>query len=292
MIVQEIGSRGVIFTYEDDISVYLIRGDRYTIVCDTHLGPLSMDIVKKYILSHAMGNDIMVFNSHSDWDHIWGNCAFSDALVIAHKTARTRMQEIGKFELNSLKEFHNGEIELRLPNLTFKDKLTLEDEDIEFIYTPGHTIDSSICFDQRDSFLFVGDLVEYPIPYLDCYDLEAFIKTLEFIKSFPAKVKLSAHSGIIDNELIEQNISYIKGILKREPISPEAISSSLEVHQYNLNNRVLLQYQSEIREKLGQSFNYATYKRNFNNLAKVTTDDFALTLKKYLSGLNIKMETR
>ncbi|SHJ20659.1 MBL fold metallo-hydrolase [Desulfosporosinus lacus] len=287
MIIQEIGTRGVIFTYEDDISVYLIKGDHHYVLCDTHLGPLSMNIIKEYLLNRIVSKELLVFNSHSDWDHIWGNCAFESAKVIGHEKAKTRMQEIGEYELNRLRKFHNGEIQLKYPNLTFSEKLILEDEDIEFIYAPGHTIDSSLCFDRRDSVLFVGDLVEFPIPYLDYYDLDEFIKTLEYIKHFPAKTKLAAHSGIVSEEVIERNLSYIQAIQFHLPITSEMIGSSTEVHQYNLNNRLLLKYEPLIREKFGNNFDYTSYKSNFLDLGQVNSEDFKATLDKYLRGLKI-----
>jgi len=275
------------FTYDDDISVYLIKGEHHVVLCDTHLGPLSMKVIKDYLLTQLAPKELLVFNSHSDWDHIWGNSAFVDAKIISHETANTRMQEIGEFDLNRLRKFHNGEIELKYPNLTFTEKLTLEDEDIEFIYAPGHTIDSALCFDRRDCVLFVGDLVEFPIPYLDYYDLDAFIKTLEVIKHFPAEIKLSAHSDIVSEDLIERNLSYIKGIQLGQPIPPEMIGLSTDVHQYNVNNRLLLKYEPLIREKYGKSFNYTSYKSNFLDLGQVNSDNFKATLEKYLSRLKI-----
>jgi len=287
MIIQEIGIRGVIFTYEDDISVYLIKGDHHYVLCDTHLGPLSMNIIKEYLLNLKTSKELLIFNSHSDWDHIWGNCAFGNVTVIGHEKAKTRMQEIGEYELNRLRKFHNGEIELKYPNLTFSEKLVLEDEDIEFIYAPGHTIDSSLCFNRKDSILFVGDLVEFPIPYLDYYDLDAFVKTLEYLKHFPAKIKLSAHSGIVNEDLIERNLSYIKAIQLGQSIASEMIGSSTEVHQYNLNNGLLLKYEPLIRKKLGNNFDYTSYKSNFSDLGKVNSEDFKAALDKYLRGLEI-----
>jgi len=289
MIIQEIGKRGIIFTYEDDISVYLIKGDHHIVLCDTHLGPLSMEVIKEYLLTQKARKEFLVFNSHSDWDHIWGNCAFMDAVIIGHETAKIRMLEIGNHELNRLTKFHNGDIKLKYPNLTFSDKLTLEDEEIEFIYAPGHTIDSSLCFDRRDSVLFVGDLVEFPIPYLDYYHLDTFIKTLEFIKQFPAKIKLSAHSGIINEELIERNLSYIQGIQLGQPIAADMVGLSAEVHQYNLNNRLLLKYEPLIREKYGKNFDYTSYKSNFLDLGQVNSEDFIVLLEKYLKKLEISL---
>lgn len=287
MIIREIGKRGIIFTFEDDISIYLIKGNHHYVLCDTHLGPLSMNVVKEYLTSQLTPKDLLIFNSHSDWDHIWGNCAFEDAVIIAHDTAKKRMQEIGDFELNRLRKFHQGVIKLKYPTLTFSEKLSLADEDINFIYAPGHTIDSSLCFDQRDSVLFVGDLVEFPIPYLDYYDLDAFIKTLEFIKSLPAKIKISAHSGIIGDDLIERNLFYIRRIQQDQPISNEMIGPAIEVHQYNLNNRLLLKYEPLIREKLGKEFDYASYKAHFSDLGTIKSANFKQTLKDYLQKLEV-----
>lgn len=58
-----------------------------------------MEIVKEYIKANLPEKEILVFNSHADWDHIWGNCAFEGVTIIGHEKTRTRMQEIGEFEV-------------------------------------------------------------------------------------------------------------------------------------------------------------------------------------------------
>ncbi|GBG58474.1 MBL fold metallo-hydrolase [Sporomusaceae bacterium FL31] len=249
--VRPVGSRGKLITFEDHISVYLIQTEREWFLCDTHLGPLSMEAVKAYMSQHSTTQQPMIlFNSHSDWDHIWGNCAFENAWIIGHELCRKRMQQIGAFELAKLTEYHQGTIDLVLPNLTFSERLSFEEAELEFIYTPGHTVDSAVCFDKKDQVLFVGDLVEEPIPYLDFSDLEMYIKTLEFIKSFPAKVKISAHSGIVDHALIQRNIDYIKAILQGSPVAPSSYQATPEVHRFNVNNRLFLKYEHWFRQSL------------------------------------------
>jgi cyclase len=281
--ISKTGSRGVVFTFDDDIAVYLIQTDTYWFLCDTHLGPQSMEIVKQYIAEQANDKAVIVFNSHSDWDHIWGNCAFPGAFIIGHETCRKRMQEIGEFELASLRQQHRGNIKLVLPNVTFSDRLLFADEEIEFLYAPGHTVDSAICFDRKDSVLYVGDLVEQPIPYLDFYDLTTYIDTLEFIKSFPAKLKLSAHSGIIDNALIERNITYITTILQGKPVDSEVYQATPDVHNFNSNNRLFLRYENMVREKLKDNFDYAVFRRNFKDLKEVSYSDLQAALEHYMS---------
>lgn len=280
--ISKAGNRGVIFTFEDDIAVYLIQTATYWFLCDTHLGPQSMQTIKKYIAEQANNKAVIVFNSHSDWDHIWGNCAFPGALIIGHETCRKRMREIGEFELESLREQHRGNIELVPPNVTFSDRLLFADEEIEFIYAPGHTVDSAVCFDRKDSVLYVGDLVEQPIPYLDYHDLATYISTLEFIKDFPAKIKLSAHSGIVDNSLIKRNIAYITTILQGKPVDPEIYQETPDVHNFNINNRLFLRYENRVRDKLKDNFDYALFRKNFKDLRAVSYSNLQAALEQYM----------
>ena len=74
---QQIGSRGVLFTFQDgdspmtgETSVYLIEGRYRFYLCDTFLGNRSMSVVKNYI-QETPRKDLVIFNSHSDYDHIW-----------------------------------------------------------------------------------------------------------------------------------------------------------------------------------------------------------------------------
>ena len=101
MAIRQMGERGFLYTFDDDISVYLIAGSKGTIICDTHLGPASMEEVRDFLVSRNEPDPVMVFNSHSDWDHIWGNCAFPGSCIIAHETCRQRMLERGAFDLTA-----------------------------------------------------------------------------------------------------------------------------------------------------------------------------------------------
>jgi len=284
--VRPVGSRGKLITFEDHISVYLIQTEREWFLCDTHLGPLSMEAVKAYMSQHSTTQQAMIlFNSHSDWDHIWGNCAFENAWIIGHELCRKRMQQIGSFELAKLTEYHQGTIDLVLPNLTFSERLSFEEAELEFIHTPGHTVDSAVCFDKKDRVLFVGDLVEEPIPYLDFSDLEVYIKTLEFIKSFPAKVKISAHSGIVDHALIQRNIDYIKAILQGSPVAPSSYQATPEVHRFNVNNRLFLKYEQLVQAKLNDHFDYALLKEKAGDLKTADYHAMHQALEGYYQSL-------
>lgn len=223
MKIERIGSRGVFFTFgegdapfEYSTSVYLINAGKRLFLCDTHTGPKSMETVKKYITDNGWGDkELIIFNSHADWDHIWGNCAFEASTIVSHIKTKKRIEEEGAYDLEKMSRFHNGTIELKLPNLTFDSALSYEEDEVEFIYAPGHTEDSSICYDRKDSVLFVGDMIEAPHPLVSFHDLQSYLHSLEKIKNYSAEIILSAHSGIVSQELLKGNTDYIKGLIRQ-----------------------------------------------------------------------------
>lgn len=50
-----------------------------------------MNTIKEYLLNQIVSKELLVFNSHSDWDHIWGNCVFESAEVIGHEKAKKEL---------------------------------------------------------------------------------------------------------------------------------------------------------------------------------------------------------
>lgn len=282
MLIKRIGDRGVLFTYEDNISVYLINTDKRIYLCDTHLGPESMKLINDFILTHYKKKEIVIFNTHSDWDHIWGNCFFADSLIIAHEQCRERIIERGEYDLKKNSNYQKGKIQLKLPNLTFSKKIHFPEDKIEFLHQPGHTIDSAVCCDNQDSVIFVGDLVEAPIPYLSYPELGTYLKTLINIKEMPAQTKISSHSGIIDVNLIELNIAYVKNIIEGRPVVSEN-EELMSLHNYNLKNLLLLRYEQELRAKLKNRFDFKTFRKDYRELGSYEYHELEISLEKYYS---------
>lgn len=250
MAIRPVGERGLLYTFDDDISVYLIAGLHCSIICDTHLGPDSMEEIRQFMASRNEPDRILVFNSHSDWDHIWGNCAFPNSCIIAHETCRQRMLERGSYDLGANRGKTRGPVTILPPCLTFSNRLTLEDEGVEFWYAPGHTVDSSVCYDRRDSVLYLGDLAEDPIPYLDDEDLNRYLATLHKILDHQAEVLVSAHSGVISRDLVRKNIRYISAVRDGNAHDDADYGDYAPVHRWNLNQRIVLRYDPLFRKVL------------------------------------------
>ncbi len=82
MNIKQVGKRGLLFTfyelknanYDCVTNVYVINGKDHFFICDTYLGPFYMKIIKDYLETNFGKKEYIIFNSHSHWDHIWGNC--------------------------------------------------------------------------------------------------------------------------------------------------------------------------------------------------------------------------
>lgn len=266
MKIQQIGSRGVLFTFQDgdspmtgETSVYLIEGRYRFYLCDTFLGNRSMSVVKNYI-QETPRKDLVIFNSHSDYDHIWGNGAFERCEIVAHEFARRRMEERWDYDFENLERFRDGEVLKRLPGITFSDRLVFEDDDIEFRYMPGHTLCSSICLDRRESVVFVGDLVEDPLPLTLWNDLITFMESLKTILESSCQTVISGHSGIVAGNLIRSNLEYLKALFLGEEIDVE---EGEETHLFNTKYLDFLHYEDIARKMLGEKFDFVQFKREF-----------------------------
>jgi len=254
-----VSDRTWMLTFDDDISVMIIIGTQHTVLCDTHLGPDSIQEINGFLASIDHPNNLFIFNSHSDWDHIWGNCAFPDSIIAAHTTCRKRMSERSAFDLVRNGGKTRGPVQILLPNLTFDSRLCLENDDIEFMHAPGHTIDSSVCLDRKGEILYVGDLVEDPIPYIDYDRIDGYIKTLESLVSSSIQVFISSHSGIITRDLIRSNISYLNAVLTGKEVDMSSFGVYKAVHQANLNTLIIFRYEALAREILGDTFSFETF---------------------------------
>jgi len=239
MKFQKIGSRGLLFSFEDPFltNVYVILGNKRVYVLDTFLGIDSMVPVKQEIRERGFDDyPLVIFNSHGDYDHYWGNAAFENALIIGHELCRERILKEHEEALQANKEQKKGEVILRPPSLVFHDRLSFPDDEVSFYHSPGHTTDSVTCWDSADKVLFVGDNVETPLPYIYNTNLDGFYFILKsFYNLFDWKVMVASHApALYDRNLLERNIMYLES-LKDWNIDPSSLSKDeLHIHIHNM----------------------------------------------------------
>ncbi len=213
MKFERVGKRGVLFTFEEPITanVYVIIGDEFVFILDTFCGPTSMEQVKQFLKEDGQDDkQVIVFNSHADWDHIWGNCTFKSSTIIAHVKSRDRIQKEGEETLTKYAHYKTGEVVLVPANLSFEKRIVFEGEGVEFYYSPGHTMDSASCYDSKDRVLFVGDNIETPIPYVNNLEFATYIATLDEYLTRDCAAIIAGHDPVQRNDkLIRENREYL-----------------------------------------------------------------------------------
>lgn len=248
--------------------MYLIDLGDKVLLCDTHTGPECINRVRKFVFSELGEREFMVFNSHAHWDHVAGNCAFSEnAAIISSEITFEIMRECMECQFSANRSWIEDKVELRLPNLLFRNRLIFPDHKIEFFLAPGHTPGCACCLDILDNVLFAGDIIEKPVPSFDYYKLDIYANTLENLLSKSYKQIITSHSGSVRRELIQDNLNYIRSFLN---ITNDSFYAEKyhEAHASNLKMLHISYYEEKWRDVLKESFSF----RKFFNII-----DFAMS---------------
>jgi cyclase len=215
---EKVRTRGVLFSFDSPFrtNAFLINGDEHIFLCDTFLGMGPMEEIKKHLKVNKIGSKpVIVFNSHADFDHYWGNGSFKSSIILSHELCRMRIERESEEALVSSQEYKQGIVEILPPNTVFSERLLFVDEGVEFYYTPGHTLDSASCFDHRDRVLFVGDNVESPLPHVNELNSKQYTATLEEYLNRNATTIASGHDDLMLNDaLIRRNLEYVRNFQK------------------------------------------------------------------------------
>jgi|GEM_PF-341162 len=216
MKLGRVGTRGTFFTFETPFktNVFVVNGGNHVFLCDTFLGTDPMEEIKRYLEENELASKpLVVFISHADFDHYWGNGGFKSSMILGHELCRKRIERESSEALTSFKEFKQGTVEIVPPNTVFSERIFFAEDGVEFYHTPGHTLDSASCFDHVDKVLFVGDNVESPIPHVNEPNFTEYTATLEEYLKRDAKTILTGHDDILlDKALIRSNMNYVRNL--------------------------------------------------------------------------------
>lgn len=236
--VSRIGARGFLMSFPelDGTNTYVVEGERFRFFLDTYLGPDPMHEVETYMRQAHGEKTAVVFNSHADWDHIWGNSVFRHSIILAHESCRERVIEEGPSDLERHGHYVRGDVTLVPPNVLFRTRVDFPDEWLHFFHTPGHTPDSSSCFDAADGVLFAGDNVESPLPYVSWPDLGAYVASLESYLALEPRVVIPGHGDAACPGLVRANLEYLRALSRGEDPDPK---DPVSLARHGLNLQVL-----------------------------------------------------
>ncbi len=233
---RSIGSRGRVVTFDDLVdspygtttNICVLEAARALLVCDTYLGPDALRPALADLLQD--GREVVVVNTHADWDHVWGNCHFPGARIIGHRRCRERLKEIGEADLAEFAAWQRGPITLLPPTVTFESRLDLPEFDAVLFHTPGHTSDSISLYDRKDRVLVVGDNAERPIPScIDPASLQAHVDSLAGYLTYDFDTVVPGHGELLTAADIRANAEYLQNLRRGD-------TSRYEQEPYRLNH--------------------------------------------------------
>ena len=193
------------------VNVSSIIGENNIYIIDTSYRSDHMKAVVDYLASLTKIRSFIVFNTHSDFDHVLGNCFFKNSMRISTKLCYNNMNSLHFKTLKDLYPLDSSD-KVLYPNLTFSDTLFFPGDDLVFFASPIHTKDSACCFLQKDSILFAGDNVEEPIPYLNFKVFSSILNQYNKIINLKPQLIIPGHGLPTKIDMIYQNMKYLNDL--------------------------------------------------------------------------------
>lgn len=223
----------------DLVRSHLIYTKNFTVVYDTLLGPLSGGFLAKR--AAARGKSVLVVDSHSDWDHYWGNQCFNGPILGLQLTAERILGDFGRAELAKKTGEHAsyGAVKLVAPNVRLSGETVLDGGDLtlQLLHTPGHRPDHLALYIPEIRTLLAGDAVETPFALLDedspARDLESMQQTLARFLSLDVDWLLCNHAPPQAGKgLVQANLEFYRQLVSKARLS-DSVESLMRQFPYD-----------------------------------------------------------
>jgi len=217
------------FRLPDEVDTFVIRAARLVVVVDTMSTPADARLLRAAIEPDLEGRTLVVVDTHADYDHAWGNQAFSDVPIIGHAICGARLQGAAAYEdLERWKSNMPGrfdEVVPTPPSILFGDAgLVLDGGDltIELIPTPGHTDDHASLYVPELDLVLAGDAAEVPFPHVHTgAGLVRARASLQRLMTLGARHVLPCHGGTTDPVVLERNLAWLDAVAADPDLSYE-----------------------------------------------------------------------
>ena len=203
----------------------IIVGDDSVLIIDSLRVPsFSRDLIKdvKDITDKPIQ---FVIDTHSHWDHSWGNEEFPDATIIGHKNCYAEMIDVEWNEQWRKKVTSSNDpwseegniVNITPPNMTFETSMQLyfggRELDLKY-FGRAHTSGDIYIHLPKEKIVFTGDVAQDGgVPYLgDCYPVD-WPDTDNKLAALPIERFMSGHGPIGDHKALEGARDFIHNLV-------------------------------------------------------------------------------
>lgn len=209
----------------------IVHDQGQTLLFDTSATRLRTDALLNAVNRLATVPPQILVLSHDHSDHSHGASRVHGATMIAHPSVRTVLKRRGIAKTaRGFTPIDVGDLEVRLPDVTFDDRLTVHIGGIECrliaANEPAHSTSDVVCFIPNTGVLFAGDLVFNGVtPLLMSGSVLGFERVLaDLLRPLDATTVLPGHGNITGSEAIDVMLRYCEFVLH---IADNAMSRGL-----------------------------------------------------------------
>jgi len=203
----------------------IIVGDESVLVIDSLRVPsFARDLIKdvKDITNKPIK---FVIDTHSHWDHSWGNEEFPDATIIGHKNCYAEMVDVEWNEQWRKKVTSSNDpwseegniVNITPPNMTFETSMQMyfggRKLDLKY-FGKAHTSGDIYIHLPNEKIVFTGDVAQDGgVPYLgDCYPVD-WPETDNKLAALPIERFVSGHGPIGNHQALQGARDFIHNLV-------------------------------------------------------------------------------
>lgn len=154
-------------------------------------------------------------NTHFHGDHTFGNHLFPEAVVFAHERTRSHMAAAGLHLTSLWPEVCWGDIELALPEVTYRDALTVHAGGVrvELLHLgpAAHTTNDTAVWLPEQRVLFTGDVVMSGVtPFCLMGSVGGSLAALDRMRRLDPLVVVPGHGPVGGPELFDADEAYFR----------------------------------------------------------------------------------
>lgn len=208
------------------VDTFIIVTTRYVVLVDTVINPTTARQMLDFARPQLAGRQLLVVNTHADYDHAWGNqlfagptAAFPAPIIGTRRAAEQFAQPDATTHLQAMQAAEPAifaEVVLTPPTILFEERLVIDGGDLtlELFATPGHTVDHLAIYLPEIETLLAADAAELPFPLARTVDgLPTMRASLQTLADRQAKTVLYCHAPVtIGPSLLHANIAYYDGL--------------------------------------------------------------------------------